>query len=123
MSNLTRGQKILAHIKVLQKFIQEPEVIELCNSDNEKYNELLIEKFSQLKNNNEQLFKIASSHVLNEEEYNILHMMLSKVDKIDNNEITEKEASVDIGQNLYNKYVKHHIDEEKEKEALDANNS
>ena len=50
MSNLTRGQKILAHIKVLQKFIQEPEVIELCNSDNEKYNELLIEKFSQLKN-------------------------------------------------------------------------
>lgn len=115
MSNLTRGQKILAHIKVLQKFIQEPEVIELCNSDNEKYNELLIEKFSQLKNNNEQLFKIASSHVLNEEEYNILHMMLSKIDKIDNNEITEKDASIDVGQNLYNQYVKPHIDEEKEK--------
>ena len=115
MSNLTRGQKILAHIKVLQKFIQEPEVVELCNSDNEKYNELLIEKFSQLKNNNEQLFKIASSHVLNEEEYNILHMMLSKIDKIDNNEITEKDASIDVGQNLYNQYVKPHIDEEKEK--------
>ena len=49
--------------------------------------------------------------------------MLSKIDKIDNNEITEKEASVDIGQSLYNKYVKHHIDEEKEKEALDTNNS
>ena len=92
MSNLTRGQKILAHIKVLQKFIQEPEVIELRNNDNEKYNELLSEKFSQLKNNNEQLFKIASSHVLNEEEYDILHMMLYKIDKIDNNEITEKDT-------------------------------
>ena len=115
MSNLTRGQKILAHIKVLQKFIQEPEVIELCNSDNEKYNELLIEKFSQLKNNNEQLFKIASSHVLNEEEYNILHMMLSKIDKIVNNiELIFSDIPF-VGQNLYNQYVKPHIDEEKEK--------
>jgi len=115
MSNLTRGQKILAHIKVLQKFIQEPEVKELRNNDNEKYNELLSEKFSQLKDKNEQLYKIASSRVLNEEDYRILYMMLSKVDKIDNNEITEKDASVDVGQNLYNQYVKPHIDEEKEK--------
>ena len=42
-------------------------------------------------------------------------MMLSKIDKIDNNEITEKDASIDVGQNLYNQYVKPHIDEEKEK--------
>lgn len=123
MSNLTRGQKILSHIKVLQKFIQEPEVIELKNNNKEAFDTLVAEKFSQLHKTNEQLFKISSSRVLSDEDYNILHMMLSKIDKIDNNEITEKEASVDIGQSLYNKYVKHHIDEEKEKEALDANNS
>lgn len=116
MSNLTRGQKILSHIKVLQKFIQEPDVIELKNNNKDEYDTLVAEKFSQLLKTNEQLFKIASSRVLNDEDYTILHMMLSKVDKIDNNEITEKEASIDIGQNLYNKFVKQHIDEEKEKE-------
>ena len=44
MSNLTRGQKILSHIKVLQKFIQEPEVIELKNNNKEAFDTLVTRK-------------------------------------------------------------------------------
>ena len=40
--------------------------------------------------------------------------MLDKKDRLDSNEISEEQASKEIGQNLYNTYVSHLIDEDKE---------
>jgi hypothetical protein len=115
MSNLTRAQKIFMHFQSLQKFIQEPENIELKETDIDAYNEKMETKYKQLYDKYHSLYKMASSRIFNENDYNILKMMLSKIEKIDKNDMTEEIASKEIGQNLYDKYVSHLVDEEKEK--------
>ena len=81
----------------------------------EAYEEKISTKFKQLKERYEIIYNMASSKVFDAKDYAILKMMLDKKDRIDGNEVSEEQASKEIGQNLYNTYVSHLIDEDKEK--------
>tara|TARA_B000000557_G_scaffold224183_1_gene193677 strand:- start:126 stop:488 length:363 start_codon:yes stop_codon:yes gene_type:complete len=114
MTILTKGQKIFMHVNALQDFIKNSDNIDLKENDPEAYEEKISTKFKQLKEKYELIYNMASTKIFDAKDYAILKMMLDKKDRLDSNEISEEQASKEIGQNLYNTYVSHLIDEDKE---------
>jgi hypothetical protein len=112
MTILTKGQKIFMHVNAIQEFIKDPVNIELKENDPNAYEDKISTNFKQLKEKYDIIYKIATSKVFEARDYAILKMMLDKKDRIDNKEISEEDASKEIGQNLYNTYVNPFIDKD-----------
>jgi len=109
MSELTRGQKIMAYINAMQDFIRKEENIKLKNDDPQAFAEKLEENFGVLKEKYSMIYDKASKE-LSPDDYRILKMMLNRIDMMDKDNISEYNASAQVGQELYDKYIKPMID-------------
>jgi len=109
MSELTRGQKIMTYINAMQDFISKEENIKLKNEDPEAWAKKLEDNFGVLKKKYSMIYDKASKQ-LSADEYRILKLMLNRIDMMDKDNISEYNASAQVGQELFDKYIKPMID-------------
>ena len=78
-------------------------IIEMNNyPNNSSKSEVFGKKYPLFKEKYEKMFEIASSRPL---EIDKLRFMLKQLDKIQNNQLDQHQASVKVGQKLYNQYI------------------
>ena len=109
MSQLTRGQKIMTYINAMQDFIRKDSNIQLKKENPEEFEKKLEENFGVLKEKYKAVYDKAKVE-LSVKDYNILKMMLNRIDMMDKDNISEYNASAQVGQELFNQYIKPMID-------------
>ena len=112
--NLTKGQKVMIHVRKLQKYIEKPEIVELKNNSQEEFEKKCKEKFSELNSKYPNIF-IKAIDKMTENDVELLKMMLTKYDLMNDNKLTEQTASEQIGKVLADIYVNPLVDQSKEK--------
>jgi hypothetical protein len=106
---MEENDKILIHVKSMIKLMRCPSTKELQNKDETAFIKLMQDKYHQLHFKFPSLFNM----VLDDgENFDLpkLKGMLSMKQKVDNNEISNHDASVKIGTEEYNNYVKEKVD-------------
>jgi len=114
MSELTRGQKIFLHVRSIQNYIKKEENRIQMEMNSEKFSNILKSRYHELHTNYPSIYERVTKP-LEDAELDTLKYILRKYDDVVTNQETGHEASVEIGENLYNKYVKNLVKDEETK--------
>lgn len=110
-NELSNSEKILAHVLGLLKYCKEKEQEKLLKKNKPEYVQKCGNKFKSLLNQCPTLFYkiIDNPHTF---ELNRLIQMLNLKNKVDNKEVTHKDASEELGEKYYSEFVKPIIPED-----------
>lgn len=81
------------------------------NSDKNKYDEILKEKFTDLYDKYVSIFDLIRNNKLSNIDIDRLEFMFSMSQKVKDNKVTEHNASVEVGQRLVDDIVKPQLNE------------
>ena len=109
MDLLSDNKIILGYCKTIIKFCSTENCINLKKNNYALYRTNLIEKFEDFFQKYPSLFNMIIDNPTTFEIEKLINMLNMK-EKIDNNEITSESASVQVGQEYYDEYVKEKVD-------------
>jgi hypothetical protein len=109
MSAITDNDKIVIHVKSMIKLMRKPITKELQQKNEDEFLKLMKEKYHQLHFKFPSIFNMVLEQGDKFDLPKLLHM-LSMRQRVENNEITSHDASVVIGTEEYNTYVKPKVD-------------
>ena len=109
--NNNMNNNILNEIKLVRKYIQRPEIIQLYKTNKKEYEDNLNDKFKNFSENKPFLFDMIIRY--EKFDYNKLNNFLGVINNIKGGKISNEDASKMIGQMQYDEYVKNKIDDEK----------
>ncbi len=107
MNNLNDSEKILFHVKSLQKFIQLNQSLKLSNPD--LFQQRLQEKYGNFRERYPTLFQLIVDNSGQFEERRLLEMLRMR-ERVSNSNISYENASIQIGQKYFDEYVKPIVD-------------
>jgi len=114
MSLSRESQLIKEYVEKMLDYLRKESVQELKRTDHPAFFEKMNNKFSHLKEKLPSLFNMLIEGNPDEFEMRRLEDMLYMKDRVNNNQISAERASVQIGQQYFNEYVKPHVDMSKE---------
>jgi hypothetical protein len=105
MSVMDQNDKIMVYVKSMIKLMRNPSTKELQKKDDTEFMKLMQEKYHQLHFKYPSLFNMV---IEDGDKFDIpkLQNMLSMKQKVDSNEVSNHDASVQVGTEEYNNYVK-----------------
>ena len=107
-TNLTKSEKILAHVKQLLEFFNKPEIKEQLEKNKMTGIQLAFEQHTEFFTTYPTLAKLVSEDPYNFDMNRLLEMLNLK-DRVANKEISYSDASTSLGVKYYDEYVKDDI--------------
>ena len=107
MNNLNDSEKILFHVKSLQKFIQLNQSLKQSNPD--VFQQRLQEKYGNFRERYPTLFQLIVDNSGQFEERRLLEMLRMR-ERVSNSNISYENASIQIGQKYFDEFVKPIVD-------------
>jgi len=114
-NELNSSEKILLHATAMHKEVSKEEMKVLKKIDEKKYMDYFTNRYHELHYNFPALFNLIAS---DGEKFNIekLKEMLRLRDRVDRNEVSNKDASEHIGKKYFNEYCSDKVHWAKEKQ-------
>ncbi len=107
-TNLTKSEKILAHVKQLLEFFNKPDIKEQLQKNKMTGIQLAFEQHTEFFTEYPTLAKLVSEDPYNFDMNRLLEMLNLK-DRVANKEISYSDASTGLGVKYYDEYVKDDI--------------
>lgn len=107
-TNLTKSEKILAHVKQLLEFFNKPDIKEQLQQNKMTGIQLAFEQHTEFFTAYPTLAKLVSEDPYNFDMNRLLEMLNLK-DRVANKEISYSDASTGLGVKYYDEYVKDDI--------------